>query len=86
MNILSVNIKPDRIIAYAVTECDNTWDPDSAKYTLHFPPLFYDKTDASYIICPGDTVIHNEFTITLKSDMYSYFALDENLRTLYELQ
>ena len=72
--------------AYGVFERDSSWDPDSDAHVLHFPPLDMTPGEATYIIRPGDTVVHDDFRLTLRPDMHSYNVLDTNLRTLYELQ
>ena len=79
-------IKSDFIRAYGVEQRDDSWDPDSKYYVRHFPPLFFEPEKATYIIYPGDIIEHQNFRITLKEDLHSYFTLDHNLRTEYDLQ
>lgn len=85
-----VNIYPDEppgnYLAYGVTVHDETWDRDSGKFALHFPILFYERDDATYMLEPGDTAIHDTFKIELSRDVASFETLLNNLKTLYELQ
>ena len=86
LNAISLCTKEiESVRAYGVFERDDSWDPDSNTFVRHFPPLPLDPQYASYLIKPGDTVVHNDFHMTLES-IHSYNVLDNNFRTLYELQ